>query len=198
MELAVQGLLIESFVESISGFCRHRLNKAVVAPILLHQVDESEGPGQVGTLCFFGFSRVRVRVWDCMTKSIIESTTQTNLSEGEDFHLLEPRSLSGLPDFQGPFFYVFFPRAAPGCWERLVSSLGRRLTEVEGVWLSLKIPPAKAGQTRFTHEALWRGEGTGAGGRGQECLLYRRLLAEEGAQLLPGCGLPLCGLGPRS
>lgn len=104
---------------------------------------------------------MRPRVGDCITESIIESTTQTNLSEGKDFHLLEPRSLSELPDFQGPSFYVFFPRAAPGCWERLVSRWGRRLTEVEGAWLSLKIPPAKAGQERFTHEALWRGEGTG-------------------------------------
>lgn len=69
---------------------------------------------------------------------------------------------------------------------------------MEGVWLSVKIPPAKAGQERFTHEALCRGEGTGAGGQGQGHLLYRGLLAGEGVQLRPGCGLPLSDRGPRS
>lgn len=71
MELAVQGLPIESPMESASGFPRHKLNTAEVTPTLLHQVDKSEGPGQVGTWCFLGFSRVRARVWDCMSESII-------------------------------------------------------------------------------------------------------------------------------
>lgn len=48
MELAVQGLPIESPMESASGFPRHKLNTAEVTPTLLHQVDKSEGPGQVG------------------------------------------------------------------------------------------------------------------------------------------------------